>query len=205
MVSRFNRDVQVLVLATRNRHKTREFAELLGSEFEVSDLAGRNDLPLVQENGSTFEENAAIKAIAASTRISGLVVADDSGLEVDALGGAPGIYSARYAGEQSSDAANVAKLLGELRSFAAPRSAQFRCALALARSGQLVAQFMGAAEGEIAAAPRGMHGFGYDPVFVPAGFTQTFAELAAATKNRISHRAFAIAELREFLRTRADA
>ena len=104
-----------LLLATRNSHKTREFAEILGDEFEVHDLAEAVELPAVEETGRTFEANAILKAVETSKHFPGLVVADDSGLEVDALGGAPGIYSARYAGEHAADAANVAKLLGELR------------------------------------------------------------------------------------------
>src|SRR4029077_4195478 len=120
----------------------------------------------------------------------------------DALGGAPGIYSARYAGDNATDKDNVAKLLGELRRRSVPsheRSARFRCAIALAHAGKLLGTFEGVAEGVIIDLARGTGGFGYDPIFVPEGFDKTFAELPAETKNRISHRARAIASLREYL------
>jgi XTP/dITP diphosphohydrolase len=192
--------VHRLLLATRNSHKTREFAEILGARFEVHDLADAVELPVVEETGLTFEANAILKAVEASRNFQGLVVADDSGLEVDALGGAPGIYSARYAGEHASGAANVAKLLGEL-AVCAPglRSARFRCSLALAQAGTLLETFDGVVEGTIVDAPRGRGGFGYDPVFQPRGFGQTFGELSSAEKNRISHRAAAIHSLRAAL------
>jgi XTP/dITP diphosphohydrolase len=189
-----------LLLATRNSHKTREFAEILGAGFEIRDLADVAELPTVEETGLTFEANAILKAVEISKQFEELVVADDSGLEVDALQGAPGIYSARYAGEQATDAANVAKLLALLaRQNPAPRSARFRCSLALARGGEVLATFDGVVEGRIVDAPRGEAGFGYDPVFQPRGFDQTFGELSATDKNRISHRAQAIRSLRAAL------
>lgn len=193
-------EVKRLLLATRNSHKTREFAAIMGPEFLVTDLSRRNDVPLIAETGTTFAENAALKAIGASSYVNDLVVGDDSGLEVDALGAAPGVYSARYAGEGATDAANVAKLLEKLAHAADPRTAQFRCALALARAGKLIAEFSGSVTGTIAADPSGSGGFGYDPVFVPSGFEQTFGELPAATKDQMSHRARAVKQLREFLR-----
>lgn len=186
-----------LLLATRNAHKTREFAQLLGNEFKVVDLNSFPQVQAAEETGSTFAENAIRKAISASEKIVDLVLADDSGLEVDALGGAPGIYSARYAGENATDEQNVTKLLRELESIR-DRSARFRCVLALARSGKLLGTFEGVAEGVIVDAPRGSAGFGYDPIFAPNGFEQTFAELPQ--KNQISHRAKAIGALREALR-----
>jgi XTP/dITP diphosphohydrolase len=186
-----------LLLATRNSHKTREFAEILGPGFDVCDLAEAVEFPVVAETGLTFEANAILKAVEASKHRHGLIVADDSGLEVDALQGAPGIYSARYAGEHATGAANVAKLLGELAECGpGPRSARFRCALALAQEGALVGTFDGMVEGTIVDAPRGDGGFGYDPVFEPRGYDQTFAELSSDEKNRISHRAQAIRSLR---------
>jgi XTP/dITP diphosphohydrolase len=189
-----------LLLATRNAHKTREFAQILGAEFEVRDLASEPETAPVEETGLTFAENAILKAVAISKQFPALVVADDSGLEVDALAGAPGIYSARYAGARASDAENVAKLLAELaRRAASSRGARFRCALALAREGKVLGIFEGVVEGTIVRTPRGTGGFGYDPVFQPAGFTQTFAELFPADKNRISHRARAIESLRAAL------
>lgn len=190
-----------LLIATRNSHKTREFAEILGGQFTVRDLAAEPDIPVVEETGATFAENAILKALAASKRFPGLVVADDSGLEVDALEGAPGVYSARYAGPGATDRENVARLLSELRSRGAGPSpaARFRCVLALANEGEVIETFAGAVEGAIVDEPRGSGGFGYDPVFQPVGAVQTFAELPADEKNRISHRANAIRLLRDAL------
>jgi XTP/dITP diphosphohydrolase len=189
-----------LLLATRNSHKTREFADILGDGFDVRDLADVPELPAVAETGLTFEANAILKAVEASRHFQELVVADDSGLEVDALQGAPGIYSARYAGEGGTDADNVAKLLAELTACdPGPYSARFRCSLALAQGGEILKTFDGVMEGTIVDSPRGFGGFGYDPVFQPTGLTQTLAELSAANKNRISHRAFAIRKLRAAL------
>ena len=187
-----------LLLATRNAHKTREFSEILGPEFAVRDLSAEADIPVVEETGSTFAQNATLKAVAISNRFSELVVADDSGLEVDALEGAPGVYSARYAGPHASDKDNVARLLSELKERGAlpPITARFRCVLALARDGQLLETFDGVVEGTIVESPRGNSGFGYDPVFQPIGSTKTFAELGPGEKNRISHRARAIQLLR---------
>ncbi|MGZ4965902.1 MAG: RdgB/HAM1 family non-canonical purine NTP pyrophosphatase [Chthoniobacterales bacterium] len=191
-----------LILATRNAHKTREFAQILGTEFVVSDFSKLPAFAEVEEIGVTFEANAIIKAIAASRVVQGFVVADDSGLVVPALRGEPGIRSARYAGERASDQENVAKLLKELeaRRITKP-DACFSCALALARNGKMLAVFHGRVDGVITDAPRGENGFGYDPVFVPIGFARTFAELGDEIKNRMSHRACAIAQLREYLLT----
>lgn len=190
-----------LTLATRNAHKTREFAEILGPEFFVGDLLSIPDFPMVQEIGRTFEENACLKAHAASERVTGLVVADDSGLEVDALGGRPGIYSTRFAGEDATDRDNVAKLLSQLAAggCAKARRARFRCAVAIAGRSEILAVFDGTVQGVISTLPRGNSGFGYDPVFVPDGFNETFAELGEKIKNLVSHRAAAIAQLRHYL------
>ena len=192
-----------LVLATRNADKTREFRELLGSQFEIIDLGSLPALALPEETGSTFEQNAILKAVAVSRVVDKLVIADDSGLEVDALDGAPGIYSARYAGEKAGDAANVEKLLQELRN-AAERSARFRCVIAFAGAGKVLGTVEGVVEGTIIEQPRGTGGFGYDPVFQPTGFEQTFAEMAPQLKNKISHRGKAAAALREKLREIRD-
>jgi XTP/dITP diphosphohydrolase len=192
-----------IVIATRNAHKTREFSDLLGENFEVLDLTDVvPNTPATEETGSTFEENAVLKAVPISRTVGGLVLGDDSGLEVDVLEGAPGIYSARYAGEKANDQANVTKLLNELRrvgATAAARTARFHCALAVARAGGLLWTGSGKVEGAITDAPRGANGFGYDPVFVPRGFSETVAELSSGVKNRISHRAQAIAALRAAL------
>jgi XTP/dITP diphosphohydrolase len=195
-----------LLLATRNVNKTREFAQILGAEFQVSDLSNLENCAKVEETGRTFSENAMLKALAVSsldqqlTDRHLLVVADDSGLEIDSLGGAPGIFSARYAGENATDEANINKLLREL-SETRERSARFRCVIALARDGKLLGTFEGAVEGTIVDHPRGNRGFGYDPIFLPDRFDATFGELPAESKNEISHRARAIAALREALLT----
>jgi XTP/dITP diphosphohydrolase len=191
-----------LLIATRNGHKTREFAQLLGGEFNVSDLSKHPDISAAPENGNTFAENAIEKALAASKNVDCLVVADDSGLEVHALGGAPGIFSARYAGEDATDEQNVEKLLRALCAQAVPtsRRARFRCVLALACRGELIDTVDGTVEGNIAEEPRGNDGFGYDPIFVPAGFDHTFAEMPLELKNQLSHRARAVVALRARLR-----
>lgn len=155
-------------------------------------------MPAVMEDGRSFAENAERKARALSrARRDELVVADDSGLEVAALGGAPGIFSARFAGENATDPENVEKLLSELGDET-KREARFCCALALALNGKVVANFLGDVLGRITNAPSGRDGFGYDPVFVPDGYENTFAELGEI-KNQISHRAHALAQLRKFL------
>jgi XTP/dITP diphosphohydrolase len=193
--------VNRLLIATHNPHKTREFSEILGNEFVVRDLSAEPDAPAIEETGATFAENAILKALGISQRFPGLVVGDDSGLEVDALEGAPGVYSARYSGPGAKDSDNIARLLSELHAFSIgrPYSARFRCVLALAREGELLECFEGVVEGAIVEPPRGTGGFGYDPVFQPAGLAQTFGEIAPKKKNRISHRANAIRLLRAAL------
>ena len=191
-----------LLFATRNAHKAAEIRTILGAQFEVKDLAEHHETPHIVETGRTFEDNAILKAVTVSEHIPGFVVADDSGLEVDALGGAPGIYSARYAGPTASDKEKIEKLLEELGRVGAPkeaRRARFRCVLALARKGEVLGMFEGVVEGQIADRPRGSHGFGYDPIFVPNGFQRTFGELESAEKNQLSHRARALEKLRVFL------
>lgn len=188
-----------LLLASRNPHKTREFQQLLGKEFVFDDLQSLPEIQIAEETGRTFAENATLKAVGASKSSQSLVIADDSGLEVEALGGAPGVYSARYAGENASDADNITKLFRELKDVA-DRSARFRCVIVLAQRGKVRRMFEGVVEGQIVDLPRGANGFGYDPVFRPDGFQQTFAEMTEELKNRISHRAKAIGALREALR-----
>jgi len=193
-----------LIVASRNADKTREIQQILGSEFSVCDLRGHPEISDITESGTSFEENAKFKALAASTKLAGLVISDDSGLEVDALGGAPGIYSARYAGTNATNKEKIDKLLDELARVEATkdmRRARFRCVLALARKGKLLGVFEGIVEGQIADRPRGSHGFGYDPIFVPKRFQRTFGELGPAEKNQLSHRARALKKLRAFLNT----
>jgi XTP/dITP diphosphohydrolase len=187
-----------LVVATRNRHKTREIQHILGPEFKARDLGAHPEVPEIRESGTSFEENAKLKALAASRQLPALVIADDSGLEIDALDCAPGIYSARYAGANAAERDKIDKLLRELTRVGAAdnrRRARFRCAVALARHGNLLGTFEGIVEGRIANEARGDSGFGYDPIFVPDGFEQTFGELPTEVKNAISHRAKAIRAL----------
>jgi len=192
-----------LVVATRNTHKTREIQHILGPDFRVRDLRAHPEVKEIVESGISFEENAKLKALTASKQLPALVIADDSGLEVDALDGAPGIYSARYAGNNATDTDKIDKLLRELvrvRATEDGRRARFRCVVAIARNGDLLGTFEGIVEGRIADNVRGVLGFGYDPIFVPDGFEQTFGELPVEVKNAISHRAKAVHALAERLR-----
>ncbi len=192
-----------VLFATRNPHKTREIREILGTDFAVHDLRRCPEIPDTDESGASFEENATLKALAASKALPGFVAADDSGLEVDVLGGAPGIYSARYAGVNATEEEKIDKLLRELERVGAgdhARRARFHCVVALAHNGNLVGTFEGIVEGTIANEPRGKGGFGYDPIFIPEAFRKTFGELPVEVKNTISHRAKAIRKLAVGLR-----
>ncbi len=186
-----------VVLASRNRGKVAELQRLLSAELsDVIELKSLDDVGItdeIEENGTTFEENAEIKArAAAASGFAGL--GDDSGLAVDALGGAPGVYSARYAGEHGNDAANNAKLLTEL-SEKTCRAAAFVCALALVFPDGRVVRATGSVKGEILTSPRGEGGFGYDPLFYYPAFGKSFAELTREEKNEISHRGAAVRAL----------
>lgn len=183
--------MQDILIATRNAGKLRELSEILGGlPYRIASLDDLGIGEEVDETGETFAENAALKA-EAYCRLSGvLTLADDSGLEVDALGGAPGVRSARYAGDGASDADRVALLLANLAGTAdADRSARFRCVIAVAAPDKPTRLYDGVCEGRIAAEPRGEGGFGYDPVFCIPELGATMAELPAERKNRISHRA----------------
>lgn len=190
-------ELQQLVVATHNSHKTEEIAAIVQDFFApVVDLTGYPELPEPVEDGDTFEANSAIKALSASSRLPGaMVLADDSGLEVDALNGAPGVYSARYAGEAASDRDNRVKLISELAAAGAKgkqRSCRFRCVLTLAQGDETIAVFDGACEGIIANEEKGEGGFGYDSLFIPDGYCETFGQLSAEIKNQLSHRACAL-------------
>ncbi|MEE4184594.1 MAG: RdgB/HAM1 family non-canonical purine NTP pyrophosphatase [Gammaproteobacteria bacterium] len=190
-----------LVLASGNAGKAREFSQLLGDRWSLV-LQAELDIASIPETGTTFAANALLKARHAA-RSSGLpALADDSGLEVDALNGAPGVYSARYAGPGASDTDNVAKLLAAMTNVpAAQRSARFHCVLALVSDGDDPDPIVvsGVWEGRIARAASGNGGFGYDPVFIDAASGRTAAELQPTEKNRVSHRAQALARLRAAL------
>lgn len=180
-----------ILLATQNQGKVKELQEMLAdARIDVLSLRDIPDWEDVEETGQTFAENAALKAHAAAERTGYIALADDSGLEVDALGGAPGVYSARYAGEPKDDEGNNNKLLQELKEVPdEERTARFRCALVIATpEGQ---EFLteGTLEGRILRAPRGHEGFGYDPLFSIPDFARTMAELTIVQKNKISHRA----------------
>ena len=192
-----------ILAATTNKHKIREFQAML----DVSADSGRvciispdsiKGFPEIVENGSSFEENARIKAGQAASYADMAAFADDSGLEVAALGGAPGIYSARYGGENAPYPEKIAKLLKELENVG-DRRARFVCVIALAYRGDIVETFRGEVTGRIALEPRGSQGFGYDPVFIPDGYDRTFGELGEEVKSKISHRARAFALAAEFI------
>ena len=187
-----------VVLASANAGKQREFAALLGGQGIELVLQSALGIDSALETGTSFEANALLKARHAAARSALPALADDSGLEVDALDGRPGVYSARYAGPAASDADNNARLLVELAGIAgAARTARYQCVLAFVRHAAdehpLLAR--GSWNGSIAEAPRGRHGFGYDPLFVPEGHAQSAAELAPEIKNSLSHRAIALAAM----------
>jgi len=187
---------KTLLVSTRNAHKVAEIREILGVGFEVLDLSAIAGAGEVEETGVTFEENATLKALAVSGHFDGWVIADDSGLEVDALRGAPGVWSARFSGDGATDASNRALLLEKLEGVRGKdRSARFRCVIVLARAGRKFAAFSGSVEGVIINQEKGSGGFGYDPLFVPEGHCETFAQLGADVKNALSHRARALAGL----------
>lgn len=187
-----------LVFATNNKHKIREITDLLDDNFRILGLADLDITEDIPEEAETLEENALFKARYVHERSGLNVFADDTGLEVTALGGAPGVYSARYAGEGKSFDDNIEKLLGAMQG-ADERSARFRTVIALILDGSEYL-FEGTVEGEITRERRGTGGFGYDPVFLASGHDRTFAEIPLSEKNTISHRARAMRKLLEFLR-----
>jgi len=188
-----------LVFATNNKHKLEEVRRMIPSSVELltlADIGLEEDLP---ETGNTFEQNAAQKARYIHDKYGYDCFADDSGLEVDALGGRPGVYSARYAGRHGDSSENISKVLTELN-LEENRKAKFRTVIAL-MIGEKTDFFEGEIKGEITLSARGANGFGYDPIFVPEGFHVTFAEMAPELKNRISHRGVALKKLSEFVGT----
>ena len=185
-----------IVVATSNAHKVDEYRKLLADQkVELKSLLDYPGFPGVEESGSTFAENASIKALAACKYCDVPAFADDSGLEVEALDGRPGVFSSRYA---PTDQERIAKLLKELEGCE-NRKARFVCAIAIAINGEVIETFEGTVNGAITTAPRGEGGFGYDPVFRPDGYDQTFGELPQEVKNRISHRAAAYRKALEFV------
>lgn len=188
---------KTIVIATRNAGKAEEFKAMFGKEgYEVKTLFDYPELPDVEETGSTFEENARLKAETIAHLLNQPVLADDSGLKVDALGGMPGIYSARFAGEHKSDAGNNAKLLYELTEVPdEKRTAQFHCTLVFAAPNKDSLVVEAEWPGKIVRIPQGENGFGYDPLFLPDGSDKTAAELPSEEKNKKSHRAQAMKKL----------
>jgi len=191
-----------LLLATNNRGKVREYQALLeGVPFKIVTLSGQGITTLVEETGGSFEENARLKATALAKESGLLTLADDSGLEVDALGGEPGVRSARYAGESATDADRINYLLSKLKDVSEKeRTAQFRCVIAIATPAGKVELFSGICRGIITSKPKGKRGFGYDPVFYVPELRKTMAELTLEEKNRVSHRARAAEKTRERLK-----
>ena len=192
-----------LLAATTNKHKIQEFQAMLDASADSARVCiispdTIKGFPEIIENGTTFEENARIKAGQAASYADMAAFADDSGLEVAALGGAPGIYSARYGGENATYAEKMAKLLNELENVE-DRRARFVCVIALAYRGDIVETFRGEVTGRIAFEPRGTDGFGYDPIFIPDGYDKTFGELGEDVKSKISHRARAFALAADFV------
>ena len=187
-----------LILATRNAHKTAEIRAMLAGEYEVLDMGAFPECPEIQETGVTFLENALLKAEGVSRRVNGWVLSDDSGLEVDALGGSPGVWSSSYGGQEGDHARNNTRLLREMQGIR-ERSARFCCTMVLAKEGQERAHFSGTVEGRIIESLCGEQGFGYDPLFVPDGYGKTFGELGGDIKNRLSHRARALAKVVAYL------
>jgi XTP/dITP diphosphohydrolase len=193
-----------LYCATGNPGKLREFRMSAGGSVEIELLPGFREIPACIEDGSTFEENAILKGRHYGKHAAGLLFSEDSGLEVDALGGAPGVYSARFAGPQATDEANNRLLLERLHGDHV-RSARYVCVIALMDGGRLLETFRGTVEGEIAREPQGSNGFGYDPLFYYPPFGRTFGETEPERKWEVSHRGHAFRAMLGWLRqTRFD-
>ena len=187
--------IPIIVLATKNAGKAKELQELLKDfPVEIKNLNDFGPIPDVEEDGATFDDNAYKKAAFTAKALGLPAIADDSGLVVEALGGAPGIRSARYAGDKATDQENIKKLLNEMQGKS-NRHAAFECVISIAVSSGPALTYEGRCEGEITTAPQGVSGFGYDPVFYYPPYGRTFAELTSTEKNRISHRGRALAEV----------
>jgi len=190
-----------IVIATRNSGKLREIEAILAPlGLKILSLRDFPGIPEIIEDGQTFEENAVKKAAAVSRQTGRMAIADDSGLAVDALQGRPGVFSSRYAGEKATDAERYQKLLKEMAGTPlGKRGAAFICTVAVAAPDGKAETVVGQCRGEIALAPKGSHGFGYDPVFYLPEWGKTMAELEPEVKNRISHRALALEKLKQLL------
>ncbi|MFV8828710.1 XTP/dITP diphosphatase [Alkalihalobacterium sp. APHAB7] len=188
-----------IIVATKNKGKVKEFDAILGElGYKVTSLFDYPSLPEVEETGTTFAENAKLKAVTIAKVLQKPVIADDSGLIVDALDGRPGVYSARYAGEGKNDAENIKKVLEEIKGIPeSARTARFHCTIALAYPDGRTECFEGNCEGKITVKPIGDHGFGYDPIMYIEEKQKTMAQLTSEEKNKISHRAKALHQLKE--------
>ncbi|WP_257346404.1 XTP/dITP diphosphatase [Pseudalkalibacillus decolorationis] len=190
--------MQKIIIATHNEGKAREFRSLFEAlNVDVQSLKDLNYYEEIEETGSTFNENAKIKAEAIAAHYNEIVIADDSGLTIEALDGKPGVYSARYAGEQKNDQENIKKVLSKMEGVAnAKRKAQFVCVLAVAVPGKPTYTIKGTCDGVITHTPSGENGFGYDPIFYVPSLLKTLAQMSQEEKNQISHRADALKELK---------
>ncbi len=188
-----------IIFATGNRHKAEEVKAIFGNaDIELITLNDLENPPVIIEDGKTFEENSLIKARTVFEKYKLPVIADDSGLEVEQLNGAPGIYSARYSGEEGNYKKNNEKLLADLKDFPEPHKARFVCVVSYIDSEQVVVA-EGELQGEIIGEYRGVNGFGYDPLFVPTGYSKSLAEITPEEKNKISHRAKAFENIKRKL------
>lgn len=194
-----NKRMKQLVFATNNAHKLSEVRAMLEPEYKIISLAELNCYDDIPETAATLEGNALLKAEYIATKFGIDCFADDTGLEVEALGGEPGVYSARYAGEANDAQANMQKLLTKLGDNT-NRNAEFKTVICLILGGK-ISTFEGSVKGQIAASASGKEGFGYDPIFVPEGYAVSFAELSASEKNSISHRGRAVKKLVDYLKT----
>jgi len=196
-----NKKYRDLVIATKNQKKKEEIVRLLGNTgMKIWSLADFRDIPPIEEDGSNFDENAVKKATVVAAKTGMLTLADDSGLEVEALDGRPGIYSARYAGLDANDEMNNRKLLEELKGVPLiKRKARYKCSVALAEPDGNVKITRGECFGIIGTSPRGTTGFGYDPLFIVPTFSKTVAELGPRVKDKISHRAKAVHQARRII------
>lgn len=191
-----------LIVATRNRHKLKEIKTLLkGLPIKVISLNNFKDVPEIKEDGKTLKANAKKKAAQVSRFLKRLVVADDSGLEIEALGNRPGVYSARFSGKAATYASNNEKVLRLLKNAPlAKRKAVFRCVIAIADRGKIVGVVEGICKGRIGFKSVGKTGFGYDPLFIPYGYKKTFAQMGPKKKNKISHRSKALIQARDIIK-----
>ena len=187
-----------LVFATNNKHKLEELQAILGNEFRLLSLSETGCNEEIPEDQDTLEGNASQKAFYLYNKFGFNCFADDTGLEIEALGGEPGVYSARYAGEEKSAEANIAKVLDKMAKIK-NRKARFRTVISLVIDG-VERQFEGVVEGQILTEKKGMSGFGYDPIFQPEGFEVSFAQMELADKNKISHRGRAVEKLVNYLK-----